>query len=196
MNSELKIRRTHIKTIDKVYNYYELTLENENFGFHESFINILSKNYKEFHYIAEIDLNFTEFIAKFGGLMGLYFGLTFIDLSILLKRIAIFVKILLIKLLYKQRVKTIIEYLKVSIKKIEYLIRKLPKLPWKKIVSGISFPLLFSQMVILLFQYFQYSTQTSFEFIEYKIRENQISIDEFPAITVCNELNNFDKGEK
>ena len=35
--------------------------------------------------------------------------------------------------------------------------------------------------------YFQYSTQTNYNFISYNISENKYSLNEFPAITVCNE---------
>ena len=42
-------------------------------------------------------------------------------------------------------------------------------------------------MIDLIITYFYFPTQISFEFVEYKQNNQKISINEFPAITVCTE---------
>ena len=57
-----------------------------------------------------------------------------------------------------------------------------------KIISKLIFPPMFIyQLFIMINSYFQYSTQTNYEFIPYNISDNKYSVEEFPSITVCNE---------
>ena len=169
--------------------YYRPVLESDNYLIdNNTRIVVKNRRIKEFFYQAQPKLDFVIFIANIGGLFGLYLGISFVDFSIILKRVFYITRSYLVYILHiyimKIRIlKRLINFLKLLIKIISYL----QIIKWKTIITMISIPVLLSQNYYLISDFFQYSTQISFEFIAYKEMDNKYSINEFPAITVCNE---------
>ena len=204
LSAELKISKTSIEMLSVPYMtfcehfqcrhvFYKIKLDNDIFNYnYDSELVIKNNRKKNLIYNAEPSLEFVNFISNIGGLFGLYFGLSFIDLSNLMKLITRKLTFYLQRLIFYQKIKVLIEYLKLSSIKILQYIKRITKLPWKLILTFLSSPFFVSQMLNLVISYFQYSTQISFEFVEYQQKNQKISINEFPAITVCTE-HMFDK---
>ena len=199
LSAELKISKTSIKMLSIPYmtycehfgcrhDFYKLSLDNDIFNYNNDSILIIKNNKKKnLIYNAEPRLEFVDFLSNIGGLFGLYFGLSFIDISVMMKSITRKIKIQLQRLIFNNKIEVLIEYLKLSQAKILRNIRRITKIPWKFILTFLSSPFFVSKMFNLIINYFQYSTQISFEFIEYQQKNQKISINEFPAITVCTE---------
>ena len=58
---------------------------------------------------------------------------------------------------------------------------------WKKLFTILSIPVLIFQFYKSIEDYLQFSTEISFEFLEYNRNDTKYSLSDFPAITVCNE---------
>ena len=198
-SAELKISKTSVEMLSIPYmtfckhfgcrhDFYKITLDYDYFNYNSDSVILIKRDKKKILvYHAEPKLEFVDFISNIGGLFGLYFGLSFIDLSELLKLIGRRIKFNLRKLIQNRKIKALIEYLKLSHDEILGYTRKITKIPWKLIIIFISTPFFISKMFELIKIYFQYSTQISFEFVEYQQKNQKISINEFPAITVCTE---------
>ena len=199
LSAELKISKTSIKLLSVPYmtfcehfecrhDFYKLSLDNNFFDYNnDTFIEIKHNRKINLIYNAEPSLEFVDFISNIGGLFALYFGLSFIDISDILKLITRRITFHLQRLLFYRKVKALIQYLKLSHVEILKYIKLIPKIPWKMVLTIVSSPFFVSQMFELIINYFQYSTQISFEFNEYEQKNQKISINEFPAITVCTE---------
>ena len=199
LSAELKISKTSIvmlsvpymtycKNFHCHYDFYKITLDNDFYNYNNnSVIEFKRSMKKQLIYHAEPSLEFVDFISNIGGLFGLYFGLSFIDISDILKSITRTFKNHLERIIFYRKIKTFIQYFKLSHVKILEYIKLITKTPWKIILTIISSPFFVSQMFNMIINYFQYSTQISFQFVEYQQKNQKISINEFPAITVCTE---------
>ena len=116
--------------------YYSLDFDNKYIiPESNSTIRINYQNYAEFQYKAEPKNTFILYLSDIGGLIGLWFGLSFIDLNILFK--SFFKKIqskleFFISLEYFYNIPYII-YLKRKIMKYLIILHKIKKLKWKSI---------------------------------------------------------------
>ena len=112
LSAELKIRKTSIEILSVPYmtyckhfhcryNYYNIKLDNDIFDYNKDSIFVI-KNSRNKHliYHAEPKSGFVDFISNIGGLFGLYFGLSFIDISHILKSITRKIKFYLQRLIY------------------------------------------------------------------------------------------------
>ena len=199
LSAELKISKTSIELLSIPYmtycehfgcrhDFYKLSFDNDIFDYYNnSVIEIKNNRKKHLIYHAEPKLELVDFISNIGGLFGLYFGLSFIDISDILKSITRRIKFHLKRLLLYRKIKVIIDYLKLSTVKILQYIKLMTKIPWKLILTFLSSPFFISQMLDLIINYFQFSIQISFEFVEYQQKNQKILINEFPAITLCTE---------
>ena len=64
----------------------------------------------------------------------------------------------------------------------------------KRIITLLTIPIICTQIIILIYNYLQYPTETSIQVIDYKniFNNNRISMQLIPAITLCIE-NNFEE---
>ena len=199
LSAELKITKISIEMLSIPYmtycehfgcrhDFYKITLDNNIFDYNsDSVLMIKNSRKKNLIYHAEPKSGFVDFISNIGGLFGLYFGLSFIDISDILKSITRRIIFHLQRLILNRKIKALIEYLKLSRDKIMKLIKRITKIRWKIFLTFLSSPFFISQMFNLVINYFQYSTQISYDFVEYQQKNQKISINEFPAITVCTE---------
>ena len=199
LTAELKISKTSIVMLSVPYmtfcehlgcrhNFYKLTLDNDIIDYNSNtIIKIKNSKKQRLIYHAEPSLEFVDFISNIGGLFALYFGLSFIDISSILKLISRNIKRYLQKMIFYQKIMIIIRHFNLSQAQILQYLKLITKIPWNMILNIFSSPFFVSQMIDLIINYFQYSTQISFEFVEYQQNNQKISINEFPAITVCTE---------
>ena len=199
LTAELKISKTSIEMLSVPYmtfcehqgcrhDFYKIILDTDGFDYnHDTILKIENSRKKHLIYNAEPSLEFVDFISNIGGLLGLYFGLSFIDISDILKSISIKIIIHLQKIILFRKMKQLIELLQLSQHRILKYIKRMTKIPWKFILTFVSSPFFISQMFDLIINYFHFPTQISFEFVEYQQNNQKISINEFPAITVCTE---------
>ena len=191
--------KTNFNNICKKYcqnNYkqirYKIELkdfENTIYKSNNTELTIEQNSLREIQYIAKSNLELSVFLSDIGGLFGLWCGLSFIDMSAIIKIINmklrsilyVILKVALIKKLGKNLIKILNELIK--------LIAIIENLSWVLLLKIMLIPMLFVQNYFIISEYFKYSTQISVEFPKYLIdgSTNKISIDEFPSITVCNE---------
>ena len=170
--------------------YYSLDFDNK-YIIHKtnSTIRINYQNYAEYQYKAEPKNTFELYLSDIGGLIGLWFGLSFIDLNIILK--SLFNKIqskleFLISLEYLNSIPFII-FLKRKIMKYLIILNKFKKFNWKSFLKVISIPIICFQIYDLCENYLQFSTELNFEHNIYRDRNKTINIEKFPQISICSE---------
>ena len=174
--------------------YYETRIEDKGYNFDKnSDIRIQYRNAKNFEYKAIARIVFTELLSNIGGLFGLWFGLSFVDIYYVIKTLSINLKRILLKLMNTNFFRQIFrkfqqKFLKI-IRNLILIMDSIERLQWKRLLAIISCPFFAVQIYNLLEDFLQYSTQISVEFIAYNKSEGKYSINEFPSITVCNEHN-------
>ena len=153
----------------------------------DSNLTIRNSEHQEFTYEAQPIMSFSELLSNIGGLFGLYFGLSFVDINQLIKKLLFNLRTFFNRLLHFQidKLKLFILRFFRQLSFINIVIVRLELIDWKTIVSLVSIPFLSSQIYGLLIDYFEYSTETSYEFIAYNLINQKFMINEFPAITVC-----------
>ena len=157
-------------------------------------LKIVNRPVKNYHYQALIKVNLIECITNIGGLLGLYIGLSIVDLSdiaksMLTRMITMIEYITSILCLQVLRIRS-----KKIIKNILIYLRMVKKLPLKHIINVITTPILFIQIFYLIQEYLQYPTQTSIEFPLFETNASstdriRISGKEFPDISLCHTIN-------
>ena len=152
----------------------------------DTFINFKFKPLQQMTYQSEPVKEFLEFIADFGGLFGLYVGLSLIDISKLFDILNMISRKLLRYILFLRDTKIII-ILKNYLFEFKFMLIYMKNIKWKKLITIISTPILFYQIISLMITYLEYPTQTLYEFIEYNKNGSQFLINDLPAITLCNE---------
>src|SRR5882724_10057525 len=169
--------------------YHKLVFDYQ-FSFREtnSIFSINHQKSPEFYYKSEPKYTFVLFLSNIGGLCGIWFGLAFIDVSVVIKTT---LKYIINKFNF-QTIFMIFEYiLQISIiirilTKLKYYLGKLQQINWRIILTLITLPIISHQLFQLIHNYLQFSTQ-----IEVKIEYlNLSSEDKFinPVITKCNSI--------
>ena len=148
----------------------------------DSRIRISFKSSQDFHYVSESSISFVLYLSNIGGLFGLWFGLSFIDIASVIKVLLKKVKHL-IRIIY---LKHMINYIKIEyfIKLINF-IKYFERFNWRKFLLFLSLPVFLYQMLILINTYFRFATELTVEIKSYFDSENNIRYDSIPAITIC-----------
>ena len=168
--------------------YYRTILEDKGHNFNRNFnIKIKYRNTKNFHYIAIALKEVKDLMSDIGGLFGLWFGFSFIDIYYVFNLFSFRLKRLLLGLLKLKFFRKIKLELSKIIINVLFMLKTFEKIQFKMILKIISFPFFAVQIYRSFYEYLQYSTQISVEFVDYSKSENMYSIEDFPAITVCNE---------
>ena len=145
--------------------------------------------YKEFRqlvYKAEPSGNLINLFCDLGGIFGLYFGIALMDFNKIFELILQKLRVIINLILVHDKFNFVLKF-KVYIFKLKIFIQYMGKIRWNILTYGISAPILFTQLYSIIYTYFQYTTETTYEFIPYIRSDNSYSINEFPAITICNE---------
>ena len=162
-----------------------------------SHIKITSKENQETSYYAEPKYDLVQYLTDLGSLVGLYVGISLIEMSILfidfIDKIKIFVQFLSnLNFLIKIKV-----MLKLLFNKILQIIVFTKNMNWTLLAKIITLPVMLSQVIYLVNDYLLYSTLIRVEFIDFTTNtidsnadENPLmnfeySPTEFPAITIC-----------
>ena len=153
----------------------------------DSYLKIAIDKAKQFFYIAEIKNSLIQYFADLGGLLGLYLGIPFIEIGILIDQFIRYSKRLLIYFM-RTRFFIILRKMKIYLVKIRNFLNILQEINFKFIAKLVFTPILIFQFLMMVNLYFQYPTQTIYEFIPYNISNNLYSVNEFPAITLCYQL--------
>ena len=173
--------------------YYTMSLNNKYYlTKSDSKIVIKFKSSQDFRYECEVKLDFVTYLSNIGGLISLWFGLSFIDMSFVIKLGIVFLKNKLfelnmqklIEILGKNYFKFKINLILNSLKKILVFIEKHNL---KTFLILLSFPIFLYQIYELVDSYLQFSTEVSVEIISYRDSDNNIRYNILPAITVCND---------
>ena len=82
--------------------YYEIRIEDKGYNFDkDSDIRIQYRKAKNFEYKAIARMVFTELLTNIGGLFGLWFGLSFVDIYYVIKSLSVNMKRFFLKLMNK-----------------------------------------------------------------------------------------------
>jgi len=147
--------------------YYSLELEDNTYSAqNDSKIRIEFKRSQEFHYNSDKKYSFVDFMSNIGGIVGLWFGMSFIDTSALIRLVLNRIK-LFIRFCIHFEFLIILQNLKLII---ILTIEKFSKYKWRHIITLITLPIICFQIYILCDNYLQYSTQTSIQLIKYKTK--------------------------
>ena len=151
----------------------------------DSYIKIINKKEKQYFYLAESQLSIIKYIADLGGLFGLYLGISLIEMGKIIKNSISLMKTFFNFIKESKYFKMI--KVNICIQKINTFLNYLHQINFSLISKIIFNPILIFELFSMIKLYFQYSTQTNYEFISYNISEDKYSLNEFPSITVCNE---------
>ena len=159
-------------------------------------ISIKFRNSLQYEYSSEKKYSFTDFMSNIGGLFGLWFGISFVDMSQLFQTISMNIKnyllahidfnrilSLLIKL---KRFKFIIFFI-YFVKKFKIGIKYIDKINWENVIKVFSLPFIIYQIWDLTDDYLKYPMDVSVEWFPYKDSNYRLSDESIPAITVCYE---------
>ena len=143
-------------------------------------------------YTAYPRQSYVEFVTDIGGLFGLWLGMSFIDMSELIKQFIPLTKRFLILLKKLAFFKIIRKNIFQFIRKISNILYFIKIIDWKRLFTILSIPILIFQFYKSIEDYMQFSTDLSFEFTDFDRNDTKYSLSDFPAITVCND-HIFDK---
>ena len=126
-----------------------------------------------------------------GGLLSLWFGLSFIDISLVIESILVYINISLKIEILINKIKIIFNHLLIRniilkiLESIKTFLIKLQRYNWKPILTLITFPIILIKIIILFETYLQFSTQIDFDLISYRGIDNKIPINLSPAVMIC-----------
>ena len=201
-NKKENISRIDTKVCDKKCTkscsqvYHTMSLDNKYYLTNsDSKIKIKFKSSQEFHYKTEIKETFVLYLSSIGGLIGLWLGFAFIDLSSLIQKFLIGVKSYMVKFskIYLDKIIKVIKLILLNININKYLqhfgkiLNYLERFKWKLFLTLVTSPVLVYQIYELVDSYLQFSTEVSVEIISYRDSDNNIRYNVLPAITVCND---------
>ena len=173
--------------------YYKINFEiNLPKSYSNSTIRIRGNNLVEHKYTAFARMGLIEFMANIGGLFGLYLGMSFIDMSKMVKQLIPLAK----KISNWLKKLTVFKFFRNKYFKFLINIFNVQKfiemIDWKRLFTIMSIPVLIFQFYTSINDYLYFSTELNFEFIPYNRNLTKYLFSDFPAITVCNE-HIFDK---
>ena len=155
--------------------------------------NIINRPVKNYHYQAQAKVDLLETVTNIGGLLGLYIGLSIVDLRDIAKTMLARMVTLLESITSVLFLRIFMIKSKKVMKKIFLYLRKLKRLPLRNIINLITTPILLIQLFYLVYEYLQYPTQFSTEFPSLEknssdINSRLISSKEYPDITLCHRI--------
>ena len=166
--------------------YVKLKFQSSIENFHgDSFLKILNKKAKQYSYLEESQLSIIKYIADLGGLFGLYLGISLIEMGNFIKGSISILKTFF-NYIKDMKYFKIIKF-NLSLRKIITVLNYLHQINFSLISKILFNPILIYELFCMFKLYFEYSTQTNYEFIPYNISNDKYSVNEFPSITVCNE---------
>ena len=154
----------------------------------ETNITINYENSVEFQYTSEPKYSFFDYLSNIGGLCGLWFGFSFIDMSEMIKAIIGRLRILIIysiNLHYIIQLAKRLNFIKFIMLNFRKIVSILEEVSWKLLISCITLPIILYQIWELTDSYLKYKTEVSVEWIPYRDSENRLKNESIPAITVC-----------
>ena len=180
------------------FNDYE-RYSTENF----SNIKITAIENQETSYYAKPKYDLVQFLTDLGSLVGLYVGLSLIDLSIIFIDLIDKIKLFLHFLLNLNLIIKVKNILKLLFNRILQIVFWTKIINWTLLAKIITLPVMLSQIIYLVNDYLLYSTLIKVEFVDLTANLNSIddiehssnleySWEEFPGITVCTE-NTFEE---
>ena len=175
--------------------YYTMSLNNKYYlTKSDSKIQIKFKSSQDFLYECEVKIDFVTYLSNIGGLISLWFGLSFIDLSSLIESVLDYLKNKLsrlnlqriIEIFEKYYMKFIMNSLLINLKKLFSFIEKHNL---RALLTLLSIPIFLYQNYELVDSYLQFWTIVSVHIIAYRDSDNNYNIryNALPAITVCND---------
>ena len=144
------------------------------------------KQFRQLEYKAEPSSNLIILFCDLGGIFGLYFGIALMDFNKIFELLLQKSKEIINFILINDKFNFIVNFKRYFIK-LKVFIQYMGKIRWNILTYAISTPILFTQLYHIIYTYFQYTTETTYEFIPYIRIDNSYSINEFPAITICNQ---------
>ena len=159
-------------------------------------VSIKYKNILEYEYTSENKYSFSDFCSNIGGLFGLWFGLSLLDMSEMLSQSIRLMKRFFLILIDIEKIITILARLKSrkTIKLIILLLKQfrlsidfLDKINWKNVVKVFTIPFMLYQIWNLTDDYLKYPIDVSVEWFPLRDSLNRLSNNSIPAITVCYE---------
>ena len=188
-NITIDIQHCHLdcpKKCLKIHDKLKIKASIDNYD-RDSYLKIVNEKKKQFSYKVESQLNLIKYIADLGGLFGLYLGISLIDMGNMIKYSISLVKVFL-NYIKNMKIFKLIIRLKLCIMKLKIIFDYFYLINFRLIFKIIIYPISIYELLSMMYLYFQYSTQTNYQFIAYNISDNRYSLNEFPAITVCNEM--------
>ena len=164
----------------------------------DSKIKIKYKFSTVFHFTSEPEVLFVIYLSNMGGLLGLWFGLSFIDISLLIKSFFFYIKIKLNIEKIINKMKTLFdrflinEILLILLQSFKRFLIICQRLHWRAIISLLTFPIILMQLIDLIETYLQFSTQIDFDSVSNRGIDNKIPINIYPAVMFCSKFL-FDK---
>ena len=168
----------------QIYNKLNIKTSIDNYD-GNSYLKIVNERTKKFSYQAGSQLKIIEYFANMGGLFGLYLGISLIEMGKFIKYSILITKNFL-NYLTNIKILRMIKFKK-WLQKFNFLLDNIDKINFTLISKLLINPVLMYELLSMVNLYFQYSTQTNYEFKFYNISDNKYSINEFPSITVCTE---------
>ena len=164
--------------------YYTMSLDNKYYLTKtDSRIRISFKLSQDFLYVSESRISFVLYLSNIGGLIGLWFGLSFIDIASVIKGLFKKIKLIIMKMIY---LKHIIYYIKIKyVVKLTILIKYFERFNWRKFLLFLSLPVFLYQMLTHINTYLAFETEITVEIKSYFNSENNIRYETIPAITIC-----------
>ena len=157
----------------------------------DSKIKIKYKFSTVFHFTSEPEILFFAFLSNICGLLGLWFGLSFIDISLVIKSILVYINIQSHIQILINKVKLLINRLYISgfviifLELTKKIFSKVQSLNWKLFITLLTLPIILIQLIHLFGIYFQFSTQIDFDLISYRGIDKRIPINLSPALMIC-----------
>ena len=146
-----------------------------------------------FHFTSEPEIHFATYLSNIGGLIGLWFGFSFIDISIFFQLIFNYIRFNIEKLITK--LKSLLNRLLIALLIQDIILKllifmktiliKVQRFNWRAFITLITIPIILMQFIDLIQTYLQFSTQINFDLITYRGIDKNIPITKFPAIMIC-----------
>ena len=173
--------------------YFEIRFDNSLVLMtNNSKISIKFRNSLQYEYSSEKKYSFTDFMSNIGGLFGLWFGISFVDMSQLLINLKNYLLAhidfnrIQANLLKFKRFKFIILIIYL-LRKFKSIISYIDKINWKNVIHVLTLPFMLYQIWDLTDDYLKYPMDVSVEWFPYKDSNYRLSDESIPAITVCYE---------
>jgi hypothetical protein len=151
-----------------------------------------SRNLPIFQYTFRAEQSFLIFISNIGGIMSLWFGLSFIDIHIIVRKMLAFIKIFFTEyLLFNHILETlrqtrIFKWFSKILEVLREFFDRLGIKNLKLLIKILCIPCFFYQVIGITVDYLNFSTNVNVEII-LVLNENLISMKKIPAVTICHE---------